>query len=115
MTTPMTRRELRELERVAVTNEPRVPAPIEQQVLSQVPFRDQSLDRASESSEHFEVASPLLTRRQMREQGLLGSTAEANSSNFVDATNLTLPLSRGARQSSAQFKAGPPRGLFSRC
>jgi hypothetical protein len=91
LTTPMTRRELRELERVAVTNEPRVPAPIEQQVLSQVPFRDQSLDRASESSEHFEVASPLLTRRQMREQGLLGSTAEANSSNFVYATNLTLP------------------------
>ena len=87
MTTPMTRRELRELERAGVTSESGVSAPIEQQLLSQVPFRDQNLDLASESSDHFEITPPL-TRRQMRERGLLGSTAETNIPNIVDATNL---------------------------
>jgi len=83
----MTRRELRELERAGAVADPVVSAPIEQQVLSRVQSRDQSLDRGSESSDHFEIASPALTRRQMREQGLLGSTAEAKSPNLVDATN----------------------------
>ena len=87
MTTPMTRRELRELERAGAVADPVVSAPIEQQVLSRVQSRDQSLDPGSESSDHFEIASPPLTRRQMREQGLLGSTAEVSSPNTVDATN----------------------------
>ena len=91
MTAPMTRRELRELERAGVVSEPGVQSPIEQRLLGQVPFQDQRIDLASESSDHSEIAPPPLTRRQMREQGLLGTTAETNSPNIVDATNLKPP------------------------
>ena len=88
MTTPMTRRELRELERAEAISEPRVLAPIEQQVSSQMPFQGQTPELVEEHFDAIEVASPPLTRRQMREQGLLGSAAETTDPNILGGTNL---------------------------
>ena len=92
MTTPMTRRELRELERAGAISEPKVLAPIEQQVSSQMSFQGQNPELAEEHFDTIEVASPSLTRRQMREQGLLGSTAETNNPSILRSTNLKPPL-----------------------
>ena len=91
MTTPMTRRELRELERAGAASEPMLSTPIQQQALDQVPFQDKSTVLVSESSDHIEVPSPPLTRRQMREQGLLNPTVQDKSSNILDGTNLEAP------------------------
>ena len=87
----MTRRELRELERAGASSEPIVPEPIEQLVSSQMPFQGQTPELVEEHFDTIEVASPPLTRRQMRERDLLGSTAEANDPSIVGSTNLKPP------------------------
>ena len=92
MTTPMTRRELRELERAGAISEPRVLAPIEQLVSSKMPLQGQTPELVEEQFDTIEVASSPLTRRQMREQDLLRSTAEAIKPNIVGSTNLKPPL-----------------------
>jgi hypothetical protein len=114
VTTPMTRRELRELERAGVTSESQVSTPIEQQLLSRVPAQDQTPYLASGPTEHFEIPSPPLTRRQMREQGLLGPAAHTDSPNIDSSTNSTPPSQeepaspqlnsrRSLRESAATF------------
>jgi hypothetical protein len=97
MTTPMTRRELRELERAGTSSEPAASAPIKNPVLNQVRFRDQSPDLVTEAPGHTELQSPPMSRRQMREQGLLGPSARNNLPNFFRGNNSEAPaLERAA-------------------
>ena len=91
MTTPLTRRELRQLERAGAVSEPEVQSPIEQRLLGQVSFQGQNPELVAEPVDPIELASPPLTRRQMREQGLLGPTTENNSPNIESVANLKPP------------------------
>ncbi|MEZ7820639.1 MAG: hypothetical protein QMA95_06160, partial [Aquiluna sp.] len=68
----MTRRELRELERAGTSSENAASGPNKHPVLNQLPFQDKSTDLVPESTDQIEVESPPMSRRQMREQGLLG-------------------------------------------
>ena len=56
-----------------------------------MPFQGQTPELVEEHFDTIEVASPPLTRRQMRERDLLGSTAEANDPSIVGSTNLKPP------------------------
>lgn len=104
MTTPMTRRELRGLERAGDASEPRASTPIEQQVLNRVPLQDQSLELVSESPDQAEA--PPMSRRQMRERGLLDSTAQNSTPTSLGRRNLEAPaLARADSFASASRRS----------
>jgi hypothetical protein len=87
MTTPMTRRELRELERAGTSSENAASGPNKHPVLNQVPFQDKSTDLVPESTDQIEVESPPMSRRQMREQGLLGPSDRNSTPHFFRGIN----------------------------
>ena len=119
MTNPMTRRELRELEKAKAPNDERTPSLIEHQVQDHDLIQDHNNSTASHASR--QVDAPELSRRQMREKGLLGTPAqdsgpqhaarpEANPSatppkpEIKDSAHLptrpTRPTRRGSREST---------------
>ena len=91
MTTPMTRRELRELERAGTPSEPAASGPNKHPVLNHAPLQDKSTDLVPESSGQIEFESPPLSRRQMREQGLFDSSAQHNKPSLFRGANSEIP------------------------
>ena len=107
MTTPMTRRELRELERAGTSSENAASGPNKHPVLNQVPFQDKSTDLVPESTDQIEVESPPMSRRQMREQGLLGPSDRNSTPHFFRGINSEEP----ALEKASGFHAPSRRSL----
>lgn len=74
MTTSMTRRELRQLERAEAPSDEGTPNHIQHQVQNHVLVQDHRNSSASHTSRHADT--PDLSRRQRREKGLLGTPAQ---------------------------------------
>jgi len=102
VTTSMTRRELRELEKAAT---PAVASsPIENQAQNNAEVRTQIQPKTTEPTHQIQPDGVQLSRRQMREQGLLGGTASKNeATSSPDAVEVNrsqeTPLSLGSSTS----------------
>lgn len=112
MTTSMTRRELRQLERAEAPSDEGTPNPIMHQVQNHVLTKDHSHSTASHAS--LQVDQSEFSRRQLREKGLLSSPAQGSSPQRASDPEAKLPVSAPKSEStdSAHLTTRPTRRDF---